>query len=153
MRRPRCRTQVILTSPLTRAIQTTLISYADHPEVKIIAEPKLTEFFKGAACSSGQTATVLRALYPTIDFSGCSERWSDGAETDEGFEQRIRDVKELVAQRPERIVGVMTHGWFIGKMMRQGKMPFFADFAICHFNRDTHNITVLHDFVLKGKVW
>ena len=130
------------------------MSFADDSgEFPIIADPTLTEYFKGAACSSGQTATVLKALYPVIDFSNCSERWSDGSESLEEFEARITHIKRTLADREEKVVAVMTHGWLIGQMLKKNKMPFFADFAIVHFDRETLNITIVHDYILKGKVW
>ncbi len=50
-------------------------------------------------------------------------------------------------------MGVMTHGWLIGQMLKKNKMPFFCDFAILHIHPDTLEITIVHDYVLKGKVW
>jgi hypothetical protein len=50
-------------------------------------------YFKGAACSSGQRTTVLRALYPVVNFNNCTENWSDGSESLEEFEARIDGIK------------------------------------------------------------
>jgi hypothetical protein len=59
----------------------------------------------------------------------------------------------FVSNREERVVGVMTHGWLIGQMLKKNKMPFFCDFAILHIHPETLAIAIVHDYVLKGKVW
>ena len=81
---------MLLTSPLIRAIHCGLIAFGDHQhDVTVIADQSLREIYNGAGSGAGQRASVLAAMYPTIDFSSLSENWSDGAETVKGFERRV----------------------------------------------------------------
>jgi hypothetical protein len=63
-----------------------------HPPPNPPFRPR-ARYFKGAACSSGHRTTVLRALYPMVNFNNCTENWSDGSESLEEFEARIDGIK------------------------------------------------------------
>lgn len=131
---------VILSSPLTRAIETTLAGFStilpnegspNGPDkrgegaVRLILDPELQER-SDLPCDTGSDVSVLEARFPGLDYSPLGEGWHAKtgayAADDEAVAARAERVrrkllylaKELGASGSERnAVVVVTHGVFM----------------------------------------
>ncbi|GKT96943.1 phosphoglycerate mutase family protein [Colletotrichum tofieldiae] len=128
-------TTVVLTSPLTRTLQTTI---AGFPHIirkdavgatQLIIDPDLQER-SDLSCVTGSSRAVLEA-FPGLDFGGLVNEWfiKEGsyaaddvvvAERAQRFRDRLRDIVAALAKdgeesgkRQERNVVVVTHGMFM----------------------------------------
>jgi broad specificity phosphatase PhoE len=121
---------VILSSPLTRTIETTLAAFStvlskEEGAAKLILDPDLQER-SDLPCDTGSDVAVLEAKFPGLDYSALGEGWhaKTGAYTadDEAVAARaegvrkklLRLARELEASGSERKdVVVVTHGVFM----------------------------------------
>lgn len=123
--------QVVLVSPLTRTLLTCLsvfdnIKQSKGENVPIIVEPILTEILDTSA-DVGRTRRELEKDYPHLDFSKCvDENWwyydkTKGPripvkEPTVDITDRIYKIKQLLANRPEQIIAVVSHSALIKKL-------------------------------------
>ncbi|KAK4119414.1 phosphoglycerate mutase-like protein [Parathielavia appendiculata] len=123
---------VILSSPLTRTIETTLTGFStilfseDSPNsAKLILDPDLQER-SDLPCDTGSDVSVLEARFPGLDYSLLGEGWHAKtgayAADDEAVAARAERVrrqllglaKQLEASSSEeKAVVVVTHGVFM----------------------------------------
>jgi broad specificity phosphatase PhoE len=121
---------VILSSPLTRTIETTLAAFStvlskEEGAAKLILDPDLQER-SDLPCDTGSDVAVLEAKFPGLDYRALGEGWhaKTGAYTadDEAVAARaegvrkklLRVARELEASGSERKdVVVVTHGVFM----------------------------------------
>ncbi|OQS05506.1 phosphoglycerate mutase family protein [Thraustotheca clavata] len=119
--------QLIICSPLTRAIQTALGGF-DGCNIPFKIHPSCREMLD-TACDIGRDPSELSADFPTLDFSELNKLWyvpSRVAQGDKAFDkpdeirETIQDVdvriKELLAflnDRPEHEIAVVCHSSFI----------------------------------------
>jgi broad specificity phosphatase PhoE len=121
---------VILSSPLTRTIETALAAYSgilskEEGAAKLILDPDLQER-SDLPCDTGSDVAVLEAKFPGLDYSPLGEGWhaKTGGYTadDEAVAARaervrkklLRVARELEASGSERKdVVVVTHGVFM----------------------------------------
>lgn len=113
---------LVLTSPLTRAIQTTLGLFADHPSrPSIMVEPLHRERLE-SSCDQGRSPADLKAAFPGIAFDHLPATWwhAEGETDARGI--HIEPVEVLLARmeafisllkgRAETTIAVVGHGTF-----------------------------------------
>ena len=113
---------LIVTSPLTRAIQTTLGLFGDHPSAPTIRVECLHREHLGNSCDQGRPPALLRREFPHLSFDHLEEVWwhRDGeadhrglvVEPDETLLERVSLFRSWLADRPERLIAVVGHGMF-----------------------------------------
>ncbi len=112
---------LVVTSPLTRAIQTTLGLFADRPRQRIIVESLHREHLF-SSCDVGRSPGVLAQEFPHLDFDHLPDVWwHDHEERDERgiavephatLLQRVESFRRWLHARPERSIAVIGHGTF-----------------------------------------
>ena len=110
--------ELVIVSPLLRAIQTAQISFGhvfDHPNIPWIAHEGCREELGVLVCNKRRPLSSIKADYPRIEFSGeMSEEdtlWSP-TERESGVSKsdRIYDfLVNFLAQRPESEIAVVGH--------------------------------------------
>lgn len=108
---------LVVTSPLTRAIETALGVSGSGPTVPVIVDALLRERL-GDSCDIGRSPLVLAREFPTLDFAHLPEPWwYEGPLDARGIpmepwpqvEQRVRQFAEWLRPRPERSILVVSH--------------------------------------------
>lgn len=122
---------VVLVSPLTRALQTAQGIFHAHPRApRIHVAPLLRERVENS-CDIGRAPGVIAAEFPSIDFAGLGEAWWHREGTPDGrgiciepvptVQARAAQVRSLLLARPERVIALVGHGTFFfyltGKVM------------------------------------
>jgi broad specificity phosphatase PhoE len=127
----------ILTSPLTRTLQTTLGGFStiinnnnnqDGNGARLIIDKDLQER-SNFPCDTGSPASQLAKAFPTLDFGGLDEDWfvKEGlyapaddvvAKRAQIVRQKILDLVESLALGESRNVVVVTHGTFMKFLAR-----------------------------------
>ena len=117
---------IILVSPLTRTIQTCLLS-TNKIDKKILAIEEVREFScRVHTPNNRKTKTELIKLYPEVDFSEIVYDddifWNDiNEETLEELDIRINKFKEWIKKRPETNFVLFTHASFISRFLGHQK--------------------------------
>uniref|UniRef100_A0AAV1UJA4 Phosphoglycerate mutase n=1 Tax=Peronospora matthiolae TaxID=2874970 RepID=A0AAV1UJA4_9STRA len=143
--------QLIITSPLTRAIETTIGAFPDT-KIPIIVEPSCREMLD-TACDIGRVPTDLAQqflLRGDIDFSlldpfwwlemGKFPRTGEGEalpanivapktadevrllrETDEELDARIREFVAKLLERPEQHIAIVGHSSYFKRMLAMNR--------------------------------
>jgi broad specificity phosphatase PhoE len=135
------RYDLIVTSPLTRAIETTLGVFAAHlGRVPVVVEALHRERLE-SSCDVGRPASVLAAEFATLAFDHLDEEWWPNGctadhrgirlEPDDRFTTRVRSFRDWLAGRPEKRIAVVGHGTFFFHLAGRGLdncelMPFEA---------------------------
>jgi broad specificity phosphatase PhoE len=114
--------ELVVTSPLTRAIQTTLGLFQDHPSTPKIQVECLHRERVENSCDVGRSPALLRGEFPALAFDHLDEVWwhRDGdpdhrgivVEPDAVLTGRVRSFREWLGNRPERVIAVVGHGTF-----------------------------------------
>lgn len=142
--------QLVVTSPLTRAIQTCLRACVSLPKqsTTFVVSPLCRERL-AYSCDIGTPATVLAARYPFLDFSGLHppEAWwwmspnvhdaspmvslqllrrqrsssSREIEPLAAVQARTNDFRRWLIRRPETKVAVFAHGVFNNGLVADGR--------------------------------
>ena len=113
---------VVLTSPLTRALQTSLGIFADHPKhPKLVVETLHRERLE-SSCDRGRSPADLQVDFPGVALDHLPATWwHDEGEPDsrglhvEPFEvmlARVHDFAAAVRDRTEATIAVVGHGAF-----------------------------------------
>jgi glucosyl-3-phosphoglycerate phosphatase len=121
--------ELILTSPLTRAIQTTMGLFASHPSAdRIRVEHRHREHCENS-CDVGRPPAALRVDFPTLDFGHLEEIWwhregePDGrgivVEPWDALTRRVELFRAWLRERPERLIAVVGHGTFFALLTGQ----------------------------------
>ena len=106
----------VLTSPLTRAIQTAKIMFDEIAPINVIPDHRELIIH---SCDVGVPASVLREKFPELSLDGLDEVWwHQGPENENGvpvepidvFQKRIDAFAELIATMPDRPVAIIGHG-------------------------------------------
>eukprot|EP00696_Hemimastix_kukwesjijk_P002584 gnl/Hemi2/13168_TR4504_c0_g1_i1.p1 gnl/Hemi2/13168_TR4504_c0_g1~~gnl/Hemi2/13168_TR4504_c0_g1_i1.p1 ORF type:complete len:233 (-),score=47.64 gnl/Hemi2/13168_TR4504_c0_g1_i1:813-1511(-) len=120
------RPQLVVTSPLTRAVQTTVGGFEDT-KLPIIVSAAHREILH-TACDVGRTPTFLAQDFPNIDFSHLPEIWwyEDAKdrptilrESRESARLRVKSFKDWLLARPETSIAVVGHSQFFKKFLDQ----------------------------------
>jgi broad specificity phosphatase PhoE len=109
----------ILTSPLTRALQTTKLAF---PGRKTTVLPLIREG-RFSSCDIGSLPSVLGERFPNLDFSGLPSRWwCENDDPDEAREEecsllhRVRLFHQHIATYPGEKLAVVGHGAFLHRL-------------------------------------
>lgn len=111
--------ELIVTSPATRALQTTLGLFARSlSRPRIVVEPLARDRFAGDSCDFGRSPDELQRDFPTLDFAHLAEQWwyhESGAhqplapESRDAFAERITTLASWLESRVERRILVVGH--------------------------------------------
>jgi broad specificity phosphatase PhoE len=114
--------ELIVTSPLTRALQTTFGLFGNHRSASSIQIECLHRERLENSCDVGRAPSLLLSEFPGWAFHHLDEIWwHDSGERDpRGFvveplpvlEGRVRDFRAWLAARPESHIAVVGHGTF-----------------------------------------
>ncbi len=115
---------LVVTSPLTRAIETALGVSEGGPTVPVIVDALLRERL-GDSCDIGRSPGELGRRFPDLDFTHLPEVWwHEGPLDARGIpmepwpqvEQRARQFAAWLWSRPERSVLVVSHHGLLGSL-------------------------------------
>lgn len=123
---------LIVTTPLTRALQTTLEIFKDHPSADRIRVECLHREHLASSCDVGRAPSALLQEFPHLAFDHLDEVWWHAAgepderglflEPEEVLQERVRLFRSWIAARPERQIAVVGHGTFFfhltGRVLR-----------------------------------
>ena len=114
--------ELVVTSPLTRAIQTTLGLFEGHPAAPLIHVEGLHREHCASSCDVGRPPPALLAEFPGLAFGHLEEVWwhRDGEPDERGVHiepahvltGRVDAFRDWLAARPERLIAVVGHGTF-----------------------------------------
>jgi len=113
---------LVVTSPLTRALQTTAGLFADHPAKPQILVETLHRECQESSCDIGRAASVLAEEFPDFRVDHLPETWwyADGEAGADGFhveprtrfDERVAGFRAWLAARPETTIAVVGHCTF-----------------------------------------
>lgn len=115
--------ELVVASPLTRAIQTAAGIFAGRNvpfHVTCLHREKLE-----SSCDIGRAPAALRAHFPHLAFDHLADRWwHEGPEDERGipvephevFQQRVAGFRSWLLDRPERALAVIGHGTFFREL-------------------------------------
>ena len=114
--------ELVVASPLTRALQTAIGLFADHPSTPPILVSALLRERVENSCDVGRAPARLSADFPSLALSHLAEVWwhAEGVpdargicvEPIERVEARVAEFRTLLASRHEHSIAVVGHGTF-----------------------------------------
>ena len=113
--------EVVIVSPLTRALETAYNIFGDT-DIPIICQEYLREYPIGRdTCNLRSDRDVLQLKFPSIDFSNMHYNkdilWTpgeDNMETIEALNKRICLMKDYLLNRQESKIAIVGHSSYIG---------------------------------------
>jgi len=111
--------ELILVSPLTRALETCMNIFGDT-EIPIISNEFLREYPIGEdTCNKRSSLSLLKNRFPKIDFQLDVDRdtlWKeDYKENMIELEQRLEKMITYLQRRPEKNIAIIGHSSFFGQ--------------------------------------
>lgn len=115
--------ELVVVSPLTRAVQTTLAAFAGHPAPQLVHD--LPREHLQSFCDIGRAPVALASDFPTLTFDHLANPWwhvgeiGDGPfapEPDELLGARVASFADWLSGRPEAEIAVVAHGGFLRQM-------------------------------------
>lgn len=114
--------ELVITTPLTRALQTAAGLFADHPRAPpILVEPLHRERVENS-CDVGRSPALLAREFPSFALDHLPDVWwhSHDSPDERGVcvepvelvHSRAEAFKRFLLQRPERLIAVVGHGTF-----------------------------------------
>lgn len=116
---------IVLASPLTRAIQTAHGIFGDRDipiEICVVHRE-----WQISSCDIGREVAALSADFPHLDFSALDDRWwrhdlpacplGFPQETEAHLQERVEAFAALIAARPEERIAVVGHGDFFRRLI------------------------------------
>ena len=117
------RFELVITSPLTRALQTTAGLFDSHPSRPRVVVSALVRESVENSCDIGRSPSLLAADFPPLEFAHLDDPWwhVDGApdargicvEPVEVIQARVAEFRAYVVSRPEKLIAVVAHGTFL----------------------------------------
>jgi glucosyl-3-phosphoglycerate phosphatase len=114
--------ELVITSPLTRALQTASGLFANHPHAPPILVSALVRERVESSCDVGRSPRQLATEFPALDLAHLGESWwhVEGVPDARGVcvepiavvEGRVAEFRRLLMARPERAIAVVGHGTF-----------------------------------------
>jgi len=125
--------ELILVSPLTRAIETARISFESLWQTLPVYSLEWVRETNGKnTCDRRRTLTALRALHPHIHFvqsefvADADVLWrADWRESNDEVQARSRRVLNWIWSREEQHIVIVSHAGFISRCLRE--LGFFPD--------------------------
>jgi broad specificity phosphatase PhoE len=115
--------ELVLVSPLTRALQTAVGLFGDHPSAPSMRIVPLLRERVENSCDIGRAPSLLAEEFPVLDFAHLGKVWwhAEGeadargicVEPDEVVRERVAAFKRTLLDVPERVVAVVGHGTFL----------------------------------------
>ncbi|HVZ00034.1 MAG TPA: histidine phosphatase family protein [Dongiaceae bacterium] len=115
---------IVIASPLTRAIQTAEGIFGGRVRIEISA---LHREWQVSSCDIGRSLAELRSDFPHLDFSALADPWWHHAaepcelgfpqETEAHLAERLAAFKAMIDARPERRIAVVGHGDFFSRLI------------------------------------
>lgn len=110
--------QLVVVSPLARAVQTALGAFQTVPGVPYIANENCREQSGQHVCDKRQTREAASKMFPTIDFSLLLDNedtmWTKERETRVSVADRGDALIRFLADRPEKNIAVVAHSsWLL----------------------------------------
>jgi broad specificity phosphatase PhoE len=119
----RYRIEVVLVSPLTRALETAVGLFAGHPSAPPIEVLALLRERAESSCDVGRPPADLAADFPALAFAHLPPVWwhTEGAadergvhvESDAVVQARVGEFRRSLVERRERVIAVVGHGTFL----------------------------------------
>ena len=116
------RIDLVVTTPLTRALQTAAGLFADHPSSPPILVESLHRERVESSCDIGRSPALLAGEFPLLAFDHLPDVWwhiHDSpdergvcVEPVELVASRADAFRRFLLQRPERVIAVVGHGTF-----------------------------------------
>jgi broad specificity phosphatase PhoE len=141
--------ELVVTSPFTRALQTTAGIFADHPSEPRIVVEALHREHGGSSCDIGRPPSLLSAEFPAYALDHLPEIWwhEDGRPDENGicYEphdvllERVDTFRSWLRERPERRIAVIGHGTFFFHLTGQR----LANCEILEFDVETDPVAGL----------
>ena len=120
---------LVVTSPLTRALQTTQGIFADHPSAPRVLVEALHREHCASSCDIGRSPAELAAEFPHLALDHLPETWwhvhdepdERGVcfEPIEALQERVELFKDWLRARPEPRIAVVGHGTFFHHLTGQ----------------------------------
>ena len=114
--------ELVITTPLTRALQTTAGLFAAHPSSPVILVEALHRERVENSCDVGRSPSLLSTAFPEFVFDHLPEIWwhNHDAPDERGVcvepidvvHARAAQFRTMLLQRPERHIAVVGHGTF-----------------------------------------
>lgn len=137
----RIKVQLLLASPLRRAIQTCQLSFAPCIErgLVISAVPHAEEV-SDTPSDTGSPVEVLREEFGEVNFEFLKEKWylreGEFATDAKAVNERAKKLRKWIKQRPEKEIALVSHGFFnhflTGEVDDKGEQttPWYVKFSI-----------------------
>ena len=113
---------LVVVSPLTRAIETAAILFGDHPSRPRVLVEVLHRECQESSCDVGRAASEIAAEFPHLDVGHLPEVWwhaEPGSEVGgcpvaprRLFDARVAAFRDWLRARPEQAIAVVGHGTF-----------------------------------------
>jgi broad specificity phosphatase PhoE len=114
--------EIVIVSPLTRALQTAVGLFADHPTAPPMLVTHLARERVENSCDVGRSPALLATAFPTIDLAHLDDVWwhAEGTPDERGIcveplevvDARVAEFRSFLLERPERVIAVVAHGTF-----------------------------------------
>lgn len=123
IREARMVVDVVLTSPLTRTLETASLMFSDGG-VPMVAVELCREAHGGHPCDQRRSITEIAAEFPHVDFTGVDtdlDTWHnpDCRETVREVAVRCDKFLAVLRARPERNIVVVSHGVFLETLLNR----------------------------------
>jgi len=115
--------ELVIASPLTRALETATGLFADHPSTPTILVAALLRERVENSCDIGRSPTQLSVDFPSLALAHLADAWwhVDGVPDARGIcvepiemvNTRVAEFKTLLSSRPETFIAVVGHGTFL----------------------------------------
>lgn len=116
------RPEVLICSPLLRAVQTAALVFGEQPRFRTIITPLHSERWSGP-CDQGSTKSELLAACPFVKswegFEELPEEWSPTSrESDRNWvQERVPRFLDFVRRQTERRIVIVGHGAFFNALV------------------------------------
>ena len=115
--------ELVITSPLTRALQTTVGLFAGHPSAPRVEVSAVLRERVENSCDLGRSPAELAADFPSLEFAHLDGVWwhAEGVPDHRGIcvepvpvvQARVAEFREYLAGRPESVIALVGHGTFM----------------------------------------
>jgi glucosyl-3-phosphoglycerate phosphatase len=118
---------VVITTPLTRALQTATGLFGGHARIEVEC---LHREWQEHSCDVGRSPRLLAREFPDLGFDHLDDPWWHHPDKDangivieplDSFHARVAEFPRWVAARPEAAIVVVGHGAFFSRLI--GRVP------------------------------